>query len=418
MPTNEMLQKYARLAVRSGANIQKGQLMVLNVSVDCADFARLCVEEAYKAGAGEVQVNWNDEQCSRLRFEYESDETLTAIAPWRVEQKKNNVERGCCYLYIDSDTPGLLSHIPSERLQAAGIAQRKAMEPYKYYTMANHGQWCIVAYPTTAWAKKVFPGVADDAALEKLWNAVLMSMRITPDNDPVAEWAGHNKALAENAQRLNDYGFRSLHLKNSLGTDLTVKLVPNHVWAGGGSDTQGGVFFNPNMPTEEVFSMPLKSGVDGKVFSSKPLCYQGKMIDGFWLTFRDGKVIDYGAAEGLDALKSLVEFDEGSAYLGEIALVPYRSPISMSGVLFLNTLFDENASCHLALGEAYPENVKGGAEMTKEQLAAAGANDSMEHCDFMFGTADLTIVGTTQEGNEITVFQDGGFSAQAGFITE
>lgn len=416
MPTTEMLQKYARLAVRSGANVQKGQLMVLAASVECYNFARLCMEEAYKAGAGEVQVNWSDEQCGRLRFEYENDETLTTVAPWKVEQKKNNVERGCCYLYIESDTPGLLSHIPSERLQAVGIAQRKATEPYKYYTMANHGQWCIVAYPTSVWAKKVFPDQPVDKALSLLWDAVLMSMRLTADNDPVAEWERHDKALMENAKRLNEYNFRALRMKNSLGTDLTVTLVPDHVWAGGGSDTQGGVFFNPNMPTEEVFTMPLKTGTDGVVYSSKPLCYQGKMIDGFWLKFQGGKVVEYGAAQGLDALKSLVEFDAGSAYLGEIALVPHRSPISQSGVLFLNTLFDENASCHLALGEAYPENVAGGAEMTKEALAATGANDSMEHCDFMFGTEDLSIVGVTQDGREITVFEDGGFSHKAGFV--
>lgn len=414
MVTTAMLQKYAELAVRTGANIQPGQLLVLNAPVDCAPFARLCVEAAYGAGAGEVELQWSDEQCARLRYENESTDTLAQIPHWQTARKQTQIDRKCAYLYIDADTPSLLAHIPGEKLQAADVARRKAFKPFQYYTMSNLGQWCIVAYPTAPWAEKVFPGAAN--ALEKLWDAVLTAVRITADNDPVAQWAHHDKALAENSATLNGYNFRSLHFKNALGTDLTVELVPDHVWAGGGSTTPGGVFFNPNMPTEEVFSMPLKTGVNGVVYASKPLSYQGKLIEEFWLRFEGGKVVDYGAKAGLDVLKNLVEFDAGSAYLGEVALVPHYSPISQSGVLFLNTLFDENASCHLALGEAYPENVKGGAQMSREELAAAGANSSMEHCDFMFGTADLDVVGTRADGTTVPVFAQGRFCAASGFV--
>ena len=416
MITTEMLQKYAELAVRAGANVQKGQLLVLNAPVECAEFARLCVEEAYKAGAGEVQVMWSDEQVGRLSFEYESDETLTRIPAWQVERKRDQIERGCAYLYIEADTPGLLAHIPGEKLQKVNLARRTAFEPFQYYTMSNHGQWSIVAIPTVAWARKVFPGLGDEEALEKLWEAVLMSVRLTADNDPAGEWAHHDAALMENSAKMNEYAFRTLHFKNGLGTDLTIELVKDHVWAGGGSTTRGGVFFNPNMPTEEVFCMPHKFGVNGTVAATKPLNYQGKLIENFVLTFKDGKVVEHSAEKGGDALLNLLSADGGSSYLGEVALVPHLSPISQSGVLFLNTLFDENASCHLALGEAYPENVRGGTDMSREELDAVGANYSKEHSDFMFGSADMTIVGTREDGSTVTVFENGAFSKEAGFV--
>lgn len=418
MITTEMLKKYAELAVRAGANVQKGQLMVLSSPVECAAFARLCVEEAYKAGAGEVQVMWTDEQVHRLNFEYESDETLTRIPAWQVERKRDQIERKCCYLYIDADTPGLLAHIPGDKLQKANLARRTAFEPFQYYTTANHGQWSIVAIPTAAWARKVFPNDSDETALEKLWEAVLMSVRLTEDNDPAREWEHHDAALMANSAKMNEYAFRTLHFKNALGTDLTIELVKNHSWAGGGSTTRGGVFFNPNMPTEEIFCMPYKFGVNGTVAATKPLNYQGKLIENFTLTFQDGKVIAHTAEKGGDALLNLLSADEGSCYLGEVALVPHLSPISQSGVLFLSTLFDENASCHLALGESYPENVKGGTDMSREELNAAGANYSKEHSDFMFGSADMTIIGTREDGSQVTVFENGAFSKEAGFVTE
>lgn len=416
MITTEMLKKYAELAVRVGANVQKGQLLVLNAPVECAAFARLCVEAAYRAGACEVEIQWMDEQCNRLRYEYEGDETLTHIPAWQVERKRAQIERKCALLQIDAETPGLLAHIPGEKLQKANMARREAFEPFQFYTTANHGQWCIVAIPTVDWAKKVFPGNSDDLALEKLWNAVLMSVRLDGEQDPAELWKRHDEALMANCEQMNRYAFRTLHFKNALGTDLVLELVENHVWAGGGSATHGGVFFNPNMPTEEIFCMPYKCGVNGTVAATKPLNYQGKLIENFVLTFRDGKVVDYKAEKCQDALQNLLTADEGSCYLGEVALVPHDSPISRSGVLFLNTLFDENASCHLALGEAYPENVKGGTDMTPEELDAAGANRSKEHSDFMFGSADMRVVGTRADGSTVVVFENGAFCKEAGFV--
>lgn len=415
MVTQKKLQKYAALAVRVGVNVQKGQLMVLTAPADCACFARMCVEEAYRAGAGEVQVVWTDEQAERLRFEYEGTGTLARVAPWKVEQKRNAVDRKACFLYLDSDTPGLLSHIPGEKLQAANLARRTAMEPFQSYTMANHGQWSIVAIPTVDWAKKVFPDSGPNKALEKLWDAVLMSVRIGEENDPVAEWRVHGETLSANSKKLSEYNFKAMHFQNKLGTDLTLELIESHIWAGGGAEARNGAFFHPNMPTEEVFCMPAKFGVNGTVVATKPLDYQGKLVKDFNLTFRDGKVAAYSARAGEDALTNLLAADDGSAYLGEVALVPHNSPISSSGVLFLNTLFDENASCHLALGAAYPENVKGGGDMTREALIALGSNYSKEHSDFMFGSADMRIEGIRKDGSRVTVFEDGDFNPAAGF---
>lgn len=414
--TTEKLQKYAALAVRTGVNVQKGQLLVLTASVDCAAFARLCVEEAYQAGAGEVQVNWSDEHADRLRYEYEDEATLTQIAPWRVEQKRNHIDRGCCFLRLESDTPGLLAHIPGGKLQAAGQARRAAFEPFQAYTMANHGQWSVVGVPSPAWAQRVFPGAPD--ALERLWDAVLQSVHVGADNDPVAAWKRHDEALMKNSATLNGYQFEALHFTNALGTDLRVELVGDHIWCGGGSTARNGAFFNPNMPTEEVFCMPRKLGVHGTVTATRPLNYQGKLIEDFTLTFQDGKVVERSARRGEDVLDNLLTADAGSCYLGEVALVPYHSPISQSGVLFLETLFDENASCHLALGEAYPENVKGGTEMCRPELDAVGANYSKEHCDFMFGSADLRVEGVCTDGRRVTVFEDGDFCLASGFLQE
>lgn len=410
MVSEKTLRKYAELAVRIGANVQKGQMLVISAAVDCAYFARMCVEEAYKAGAGEVLVNWGDEAITKLAYQNESTETLCDIAPWRVEQKRNCIDKKCCFLYIESATPGLLADIDGEKLQAARMARETAFEPFEFYTMANLGQWSIVAIPTADWAKKVFPNDEIDKALEKLWNAVLMSVRISEDNDPVAEWQTHNENMMHNCEVLNKYNFKSLHFKNTLGTDLTVELIPNHVWEGGCSTAKNGAVFNPNMPTEEAFTMPYKFGVNGRVYATKPLSYQGKMIEGFWLDFKDGKVVNFASEKEEETLKNLIGFDEGSSYLGEVALIPFDSPISNSGILFLNTLFDENASCHLALGASYPENVRNGAEMKREELNKIGSNYSKIHCDFMFGSADMNIVGTTQDGKQVTVFQNGNFA--------
>nr|WP_319487607.1 aminopeptidase [uncultured Caproiciproducens sp.] len=409
MVKQEILRKYARLAVRMGVHVQKDQLLVITSCVDCAYFTRLCVDEAYKAGAGKVLVLWGDEAVTKLAYQNESTETLARIAPWQIEQKRNCIDQKCCFLYVESATPGLLAEIDGAKLQAARMAKETAFEPFEYYTMANYGQWSIVAIPTVDWARKVFPQYSDEKALAALWDAVLMSVRITEDNDPVEEWEQHNEKLTRNCELLNRFRFKSLHFTNQLGTDLTVGLIKNHIWAGGCDKSKNGTVFNPNMPTEEAFTMPDKFGVNGRVYATKPLIYQGKMIENFYLDFQDGKVTDFKAEKGEDTLKNLIEFDGGSCYLGEVALVPYDSPISRLGILFLNTLFDENASCHLALGASYPDNLKNGAEFKREELDRLGSNYSKIHCDFMFGSADMSAVGTTEDGSKIKVFENGSF---------
>jgi len=409
MVSQKSLQKYAELAVRTGVHVQKGQLLVISSSVDCAYFTRLCVAEAYKAGAGEVLVKWDDELTTKLIYQNESTETLADIAPWRIEQQKNCIDKKCCFLYIESATPGLLADVDGKKLQVVRMAKETAFEQFEYYTMANIGQWSIVAIPTVAWAKKAFPDLSDEKALDALWDAVLMSVRISDDNAPVAEWEQHNNSLTHYCELLNNYNFKSLHFTNAMGTDLTVGLIKDHVWLGGNESAKNGAVFNPNMPTEEVFTMPSKFGVNGRVYATKPLSYQGKLIEGFYLDFKDGKVVNFSAEKEQDTLENLIGFDEGSSYLGEVALISYDSPISKSGVLFLNTLFDENASCHLALGASYPDNVKNGTELKREVLNELGSNYSKIHCDFMFGSADMHITGTTQDGNEIEVFKDGNF---------
>lgn len=409
MPSINRLQKYARLAVQSGVNLQKGQPLMISANTEVREFVRLVVDEAYAAGASDVKVRWNDEITAHSSYKYKTKEQLEEIPDYLVKEYEYYIEKGYGLIAVHATTPGLLADIDPEKLQAAAIAQNKALKMWREHTMGNRTQWCVISIPTTAWALKVFPNQSETEAVESLWNAILSAVRVEEDNDPVSEWDTHTKRLQHNNKVLNDYNFKSLHFTSGLGTDLEVQLVPNHIWAGGNEESTKGVIFNANMPTEENFSMPLKTGVNGIVYASKPLNYNGVLIKDFYLKFVDGKVVEYDAKEGLETLKSLIEFDEGSSYLGEVALVNYDSPISNSGILFMNTLFDENASCHLALGRAYPMNIKGGHDMSQEELDKAGSNNSMEHEDFMFGTSDMNIVGTKQDGTKVQVFVDGNF---------
>lgn len=407
--TEKVLRKYAELAVKMGVNVKKGQLMIISADVRDHEFVNLCVEEGYKAGAGQVQVDWSSEHNTKWSYEYMSIEDLSEIPQWQYDKREYVQNKGCCYLHIVSDTPGLLNGVDPEKVLARQKAASKKFLPLQSYTMNNDGQWSIVAVPSPVWAQKVFPGMSEKEAVQALWEAILMSVRVNEDNDPVAEWERHNKEILTHSKILNDYDFRELHFKNSLGTDLHVELVQNHIWAGGCEEAADGTIFNPNMPTEENFCMPYKYGVNGKVAATKPLNYQGKLIDGFWLEFEGGKVVSYGAEKEEETLQKLIEYDEGSAYLGEVALISYDSPINDTGILFYNTLFDENASCHLALGRAYPMNVAGGTEMDEKQLAEAGANYSMSHADFMFGSRDMQVDGIQKDGTVVPVFRNGNF---------
>ena len=404
----EILKKYARLVVLKGTNVQKGQLLVINAPAEALEFVRICTEEAYKAGAGEVIVDFSDPRLSRLKYEYMSKEDLAEVPDYFVAKRKYYVDRKACFLNIVSDVPGNLKGIDPEKIQSAQLAYMTAIKPFRYYTMSNFGQWTVVAYPNREWAMKVYPELDAEAAYDKLFEAILFASRID-ENDAVENWDEHNARLGKHTGMLNEYNFKSLHFTNELKTDLTVELAVNHIWEGGADYSKSGVEFNANMPTEEVFSMPKRDGVNGIVHASKPLSYQGNMIEDFWLRFEAGKVVDYDAREGKDALRNLLDTDEGSRHLGEVALISHDSPISDLDILFYNTLFDENASCHLALGAAYPSNLRGGTEMNEEELVANGANVSMNHSDFMFGSREMKIVGTTFDGQEVLLFDKGNF---------
>ena len=409
MPNEGLLKKYASLAVRTGINIEKGQLLVIRASVKDHEFVELCVKEAYEAGAGKVSVVWNDENISHMSYEYETTESLSFVPDWVVERTRYQQERGAAFLTIDSETPGLMADIDQDKLQTVRLEYMKRMKPFQAYTMNNIGQWCIIALPGKKWAKKVFPEKGEDEAVDALWEAILQAVRINEDNDPVAEWKAHDEELMRHCKLLNEYNFDRLHFVSELGTDLYVGLVKDHVWSGGGNYSKSGTFFNANIPTEEVFCMPDRNRVDGKVFASKPLSHAGKVIEDFWFSFRDGIVIDYGAKKEKDALTKLLDTDEGSRHLGEVALISYDSPISNQNILYFNTLFDENASCHLALGRCYPENIKGGEEMSEEELLSHGGNQSMNHVDFMFGTKEIRVTGIENDGTEVEIFRNGNF---------
>ena len=409
MPSQVLINKLAKLAVKVGVNVQQGQVVVVRTSTETKEIARQVVKEAYLAGAKKVHVQWSDDYVSHSSLTYQSVESLEEVSNWVVEQYKEFVDQGACFISISSPIPGLNQDVDPTKAQKSGIAIQKAISFFREFLMGNKSQWTIIAAPNAVWAKQVFPNLNEKDAEEALWHAIFEASRVTENNDPVAEWAKHNETLLKHNKVLNKYNFKHLHFQNSLGTDLIVELVKNHVWAGGGENATNGVYFNPNIPTEETFTMPYKWGTRGKVFATKPLNYQGKLIEDFWLEFKEGKVVSYDAKKEKDALTNILDTDEGSRYIGEIALISHDSPISNTNILFLNTLFDENASCHMALGRAYPMNVKNGVNETIENLEKIGYNNSMVHSDFMFGSSDMKITGVTQDGKEVLVFEKGNF---------
>lgn len=405
------LQKYAELTIVKGVNLQPDQILIINSDINAVEMTRACVKAAYEHGAKQVLVNYIDDENSRNDYLYQSEETLTNIRQWQIDSKLDYLKEGACLLHIISDLPGIMKGVPADKVSKRRMAMATASKEVQEYTRANKTQWCIVAVPNTQWAKLVFPEFEDDdAAVEELWERILSCVHVRRDNDPIEEWTQLNASFSKRVDILNDFKFKELHFENSTGTDLHVKLVDGHIWAGGSDVTVGSkIEFNPNMPTEEIFTTPHRSGVDGTVVASKPLDYNGTLIDDFWIRFKDGKVEAFDAKEGKDALESLINFDEGSCRLGEVALVPYESPISQSGILFYNTLFDENASCHLALGSAYSANIVNGTDMSEEELLAHHVNQSLTHVDFMFGTKDMKITGIKEDGSEIPVFVEGNF---------
>ena len=399
---------YARLLIQEGLNIQKGQRLVINCPVDCAPFARLCADEAYAAGCREVIMKWRDDYLSRIKYLHADDSVFDTVNQWDVLMADTVSAEGAAWLAIHADDPENLKGVDPDRIRRAQIVSGKAMEAFRQREMRNEFPWCVASIPTEAWAKVVFPALDIDAAMEKLWMEILRACRVD-GGDAVANWRAHSDELQKRVEILNNYNFKYLHYRNELGTDLHVELPEGHFWAGGTEKSAAGIEFSANIPTEEIFTLPKRNGINGTVVASKPLCHNGNIIDDFRFTLQDGKIVEIHAGQGEDILRDACSVDEGASFFGEVALVPYDSPISNSGILFYNTLFDENASCHFAFGEAYP-CIHGSENMSEEALKAVGVNFSMTHVDFMIGTADLSIIGTTHDGEEIPVFVNGNFA--------
>ncbi|MDD3171290.1 MAG: aminopeptidase [Bacilli bacterium] len=406
---NKLLKKFADLAVKVGVNVQKGQILVVNSPVECRELARMIVESGYEAGASYVMMRYNDDVVAKHLYTYASLEVVKEVPDYLVEQFKYIVDKKAAVISISAPTPGLMKDVDPTKMQAAAIASNEKIGFYRKHMMSNGSQWLVIAAPTVPWAKKVFPNIDSDEVVDKLWEAILNASRVTEDNDPVKEWQIHIDKLAKHNKILNEYNFKTLKFTNGRGTNLEIDLVKNHIWGGGGEKAANGVSFAPNIPTEETFTMPHSHGVNGKVVATMPLNYQGKLIEDFYLVFKDGKVVDYDAKKEKESLKSLLELDEGSSRLGEVALISYDSPISNMGILFYNTLFDENASCHLALGNAYTMNIKDGNSLTEKELLDSGYNKSITHVDFMFGSEDMEIVGIKENKEEIQIFRNGNF---------
>ncbi len=409
MVSKEILKEYADVAVNIGINAKKGQLVVINAPVEAYEFVRLIVASAYKKGAGEVIVKWDDELINRMKFENETAEILVDIPEHVLNERKYYIDKGYCSIRVQSGIPGNLKHIDSKKLNQVQKAAMQASKQFMYYFMNNIGQWTIVAYPNQEWAELVFPNLKGEAAVKALWDAIIKASRIE-ETGSIENWNRHNDAIHRYSDKMNEFNFKELHFKNGLGTDIVVGLVKKHIWVGASSLAANGQMFNPNIPTEEVFTMPDRNNVHGTVVSTKPLNYQGKLIENFKLTFENGKVIAAEAKKGMDALNNLLNTDDGSRYIGEIALISHDSPISNLNILFYNTLFDENASCHMALGRCYPFNILDGVNMNEDEIIKNGGNaNSMNHVDFMFGSADMEIFGINENGKEIQIFENGNF---------
>ncbi|PFZ01062.1 aminopeptidase, partial [Bacillus pseudomycoides] len=362
MSFEQTLEKYAALAVNVGVNIQPGQILSINAPLEAAPFVRLVTEKAYKSGAKHVYVDWNDEILTRLKFDLAPEEAFSEFPAWKAHAREELAKEGAAFMSIYAENPDLLKGVDAKRIASAHKVAGEAMKVYRDYLQADKVSWCIISVPTKEWAAKVFPDVTSEKQEEKLWDAIFQATRANLEN-PMEAWKKHDETLHKKVDYLNEKHYKALHYTGP-GTDLTIELPEKHVWAGASSLNEKNVPFMANIPTEEVFTMPLKTGVNGQVSSTKPLAFAGNIIDNFTLTFENGRIVEYKADVGEEALKHLVETDEGSHFLGEVALVPHDSPISNTNILFYNTLFDENASCHLAIGHAHATNLIGGKTMT------------------------------------------------------
>lgn len=402
------IENYIELIIKKGINLQKNQILVINSPVETYDFTRKVVEKAYECGASEVVVHWNDEISVKYRYLYASDEVFDIFPEWQKESMEYYRKKGAAFLGFHANDPDNLKDVNKERVARAQKARSLALKEYYENIMRNSNQWCVIAAPTKAWAKKIFPELDEVKAADELWKLILKIVR-ADKNNALEEWNEHLENIKNRSDYLNSKKFRKLRYKNSLGTDLEIGLPENHIWLGGGENSLEGVYFVANIPTEEIFTLPNREEVNGVVVSSKPLIYGGSTIDKFKLRFEKGKVVEYSAEVGQDVLEKILNTDEGAKYLGEVALVEHKSPISQSNKVFFNTLYDENASCHLALGAAYPSCLTGIEGKTEDELKAMGMNDSLVHEDFMIGTSDMEIVGVDKDGNEVQIMKNGNF---------
>ncbi len=402
-----VLREYAKLIVRRGVNVQKGQEVLIRAGLDQPEFVAMVVEEAYKAKAKKVTVQWEYQPLDKLHYRYRSLKTLGTVEEWEKARQEHYCETLPCRIYLESDDPDGLKGINMEKVSKARQMQYPILKPYRD-RRENKDQWCIAAVPGAAWAKKVFPGMRTSTAMEKLWEAILTTSRVT--EDPVKAWDAHNADLQGRCDYLNSLHIRSLHYTAENGTDLTVGMIPEAVWCGGGETSLQGIFFNPNIPTEECFISPMRGQAEGIVYASKPLSYRGQLIENFSVRFENGKVVEVKAEKGEELLKTMVSMDEGAAYLGECALVPQKSPISESGLLFYNTLFDENAACHLALGMGFADTIRDFQNKTLDECRALGVNDSMIHEDFMIGCDSMNIDAICEDGKVVPIFRGGNWA--------
>ncbi len=398
-------RKYAKLLVKQGVNIQKGQQLNINADVEVSEFVEILAEEAYRAGAGKVVVDWTNEKITKLSYRHRTIRSLCDIPQWTVERAKYHSEILPAMIHIISQDPDGLKSVNQEKMSRANIAMRKLTKPYRD-AMDNKYQWLVCSVPGKAWAKKMFPNDRTSVAVEKLWKAILSTVMCDEETDCIAAWEQKNENFRKKSQWLNDMNFDYLHYKSANGTDFKCELMKDSIWCGGGENTLSGVYFNPNMPTEEIFTTPAKGRCEGRVVSTMPLSFRGTLIDKFYIDFKDGKAVSWHAEVGQDALTKMITTDSGAAMLGELALVPTDSGIAQSGLLYYNTLFDENASCHLALGAGFSGCIKGFEDKSLEELREMGMNDSMIHVDFMIGAEDMCITGY-KDGVATPIFING-----------
>ena len=404
----QYLQLYADFIVKVGVNVRPRQNFIVRCPVTMPAFAHACVRAGYEAGAKHVVVRWEDDQLTRLHMELAQESDLCELKPYELRSYLDYAEDpdGCCTLAIHAADPEALAGLDAGKVNRVNLARRTAMKPWQEYTMNDRVQWCVVAVPAPGWAAKVFPGLPVEEAMEKLWEVIFDVCRVST-GDPVAAWREHVAKTSARRDQLNAWDLDRVHITSGNGTDLTIGLAQDATWEGASSRSERGIEFIANVPTEEVFCAPDRARVDGVVYGTKPYVYNGQLIEGWHVTFKDGKVVEHGAEKNAALLAELLATDENSDRIGEIALVPASSPINRSGVLFYNTLFDENAACHIAFGAGYPTNIKGGASLTRAQLLEKGLNDSAIHEDVMIGAPDTHVTGVTKDGREVTIFENG-----------